>query len=243
MTDTRGPGPPDADGDGSGASRRALARRRLVLEGYLAAAPLSFGLAFALTILVRPAVEVALVAAFAVLLGGNLLVPVLLFVDARETRPDAPVGRLLVAAAILPIPTLAYYFRSDPAPSPPGRFAARAGAVVAAALLGWVGFFAGELSQIVVGLAGTGTPLRGIGVLVPGAMGLVVLGLFPIAVYADAKYVRAHGSGWAPSPVLRYLGSLAFYSPLLVVLPVYVAYHLLRRRRALGRGGVASSGG
>lgn len=202
----------------------------------MAAVPLSFALAFAVSIHVLEPVVPLFAIAFAVLFGGSLLVPVLLYVDARETKPDAPVRRLLLAGALLPLPTLAYYFRSDPAPAEPGRFAGVAGYLVAATILGWIGYFAGEFAYLFAVLAGTAVPISGTAVLLPGSVGLLLFGAFPSVVYADAKYVRRHGSGWEPSPALRYLGALVFYSPLVLVLPLYACYHLVRRHRALSRG-------
>lgn len=226
----------DRTGDATDERRRALTRRRRLLEAYMAAVPLSFAVAFAVNFFVRPAVPLLFGAAIALVLLGSVLVPVLLFVDASETSATVPVRRLLAAGVVLPLPTLAYYFRSDPAPTPPGRVAANAGYLVAAAIPGWLAFFAGDIVALYGRLSGTGVSLRGTAVLVPGAAGLLLFGAFPFAVYADAKYVRAAGSGWAPSPSLRYLGALAFYSPLALVLPAYVCYHLYRRRRALDRG-------
>lgn len=217
--------------------KRVRTRRRRILEGYLAAVPIAFMIALATTLLARRVIDVLFAGAFVVLLSGSIIVPILVVIDAQETRANVSIRRLAVAGFLLPVPTLIYYFRSDPAPTPPGRFAGVAGVFLVVGVVGWIGYFAGELVLTIGIVSGTGIFLKKWVVLTLGGLGLLLYAPFPIAVYADTKYVRVHGRGWDPSPALRYLATLAFYSPLGLLVPVYVLYHLVRRRQALVRAG------
>jgi len=66
-----------------------------------------------------------------------------------------------------------------------------------------------------------------------GFIGAVFVGFAPLAAYLDAVHVRSTDSEWNPNPATHYAIAATAISPLVFFHPVYVAYYLRRRRKAL----------
>ncbi|XVH32871.1 hypothetical protein ACNS7O_06720 [Haloferacaceae archaeon DSL9] len=157
-------------------------------------------------------------------------IPLCIVMDARdlaERSPDAvggwrPRGWLYALAAVIsaPIGGVVYLYRRHEhvATAPGGEH--------------WWAVVAVALGAYLLGLALT---IVGFVFAVPGVLrsglglaGAVVYGVFPIAIYEDATYVRARHEAWRPNPAL-YLG-VAFLGLFVAVLqPVLAGYYLARR--------------
>lgn len=60
-----------------------------------------------------------------------------------------------------------------------------------------------------------------------------VLVLAPIALYLDAKHVRAAEAGWQPNPTTQFgIGFIALYS--VIGAPFYLGYYAFRRAQSVG---------
>lgn len=183
----------------------------------------SFG-TLAVALLERPAL--ALVALTALVLVGTawtIGIAAVLYRDAGAVEesgstgwgPNGPAYAALVL--VLPVAALHYlhcrYRNVEPAPG---------------AGWWWLGF---PLATFVLVLP---TVVAWQGIVPPVAVLVgqgVVLAGFPVVAYRDAAYVRALDSGWRPGPALHFL--LAVLGALLVLpLPIYAGYYLLRRRTA-----------
>lgn len=162
-------------------------------------------------------------------------VPLSLYLDAARVRQRGPwrpraglygLASLLAApVAVAPVVALVYlYRRHRKLPPPPSDD--RWWLVVAASLVATV---AGVL------FAGVGVLLETPGVVLAGVglLGAVTFGVFPVAIYRDAAYVRARRGEWLPNPAL-YL-ALAFAGLFVGVLhPLVAGYYLARRHEELG---------
>lgn len=167
-----------------------------------------------------------------VALLAHLVIPLLLFVDARRVRAadcdwePSPalyaVGGLflsyLVAAEYLWKRHKVVVDRVDSGTWWPlvvvGAFGPLAG----------VGLFVALRSSVA-------TPLVAV---IPLVVAAVFAGLFPIAAYKDATYVRLRSGDWQPNPG-NYIATGLFlwiFSPILY--PLVGSYYAVKRRRALG---------
>lgn len=163
-------------------------------------------------------------------------VPVALYLDAAHVRqrrgswrPRAGLygfASLLAAPfAVAPVVALFYLYRRHRAlPTPPNDdrwwlvVAASLVAAVAGILFAGVGFLLDTPSVVLAGV---------------GLLGAVTFGVFPVAVYRDAAYVRARRGEWLPNPAF-YL-ALAFAGLFVGLLhPLVAGYYLARRHEELG---------
>jgi hypothetical protein len=71
-------------------------------------------------------------------------------------------------------------------------------------------------------------------ILVPLALTAVVAGLFPIALYKDATYVRLRSGDWQPNPGNYIAIGLFLWLFAMITYPLTGAYYLARRYRAIG---------
>lgn len=190
------------------------------LETYTLATPLAFALVLALlsvgalSLWSLPMVAVGLLAVLA------LVGPALVFLDARAIQ-DADVdwspNPALYALGCLVFPyvvVLHYlYVRYEHVP---GRSASR--------------YWLYGVPLVIAATAGTFAASY-LGLSLPLSLTLVTGFVFPVAIYQDAKRLRATGASWRPNPATQF--TIAWFAGVLPLFqPVYAGYYLYRRRTA-----------
>ncbi len=71
-------------------------------------------------------------------------------------------------------------------------------------------------------------------IMIPIALIAVFAGLFPIALYKDATFVRLRSGGWQPNPGTYITIGMFIWLFAVFTYPITGAYYLVRRYRAIG---------
>lgn len=151
----------------------------------------------------------------------TLLVPVLLYLDARELN-DQPIdwqpnpGLYAAGGFFLTGLVVLHYLY------------VRAEHVVDRTDWGgwWLVVLAAPVAAILLSAAAT--------VLPGGALvGFAGLALVPVGVYFDTTYVRLHTAEWQPNPVTQYTVA-AVAAVFALLLPFYLVYYLYKRHTSVG---------
>jgi len=211
---------------------------RAVLEAYLLLVPLLPAATYGVIALAYGLHRQLLGLFVLVVLVDRIPVSILLALDARQRQRaarDWQPGYRYAAAALLTvsIPVAAYYLYTHHRRV--GTVGRRQGwwRLLPLSSLGVVWFFSLDIFLLVGTALDLSVEFSAAPFYLAALVGALFVGLAPLAVYRDATYIRSTDSEWNPNPATHYAIAATAISPLVFFHPVYVAYYLRRRRKAL----------
>jgi len=199
------------------------------LEAYLFLLPFALAFGVGLSGVSARAGGLLFAALLVALVVDRIPVALLLYLDAD--RRGVSNGRRYAVAALLTIPlVVALLYVSRHVSHQRSTVSGNWWMGVALSVVGAVGFFLFNIVSLVAYALGIVVELRLDYFHLLGLPSSVLVGLLPASSFKDAAHLQATERDWRPDPVKRYLLALCTFTPLVVLLPLYVGYYLFRRR-------------